>query len=328
MLRSAPSFWRRDGLVPALLAPAGWGYAAAGALRRAWAAPWQAPVPVVCVGNLVAGGAGKTPVALDLARRLAQRGAHPHILTRGYGGSRPGPLLVDRARHGFHEVGDEALLLAAAAPTWVARDRVKGARAAVAAGAGALVLDDGFQNPRLHQDLRLLVVDGIYGFGNGRLLPAGPLREPISSGLERADAVIIMGDDTAGVRRRVRWRPALAARLAPTGDAPSLAGARLVPFAGIGAPEKFFALLGSLGAEIVQRYRFPDHHAFGETELRAILAAAERSSAVAITTEKDGVRLPPEFRARVRVLPVEVAWDDPALLERLLDRLPVARGRP
>ena len=167
MRRSPPEFWERPGPLPALLAPLGWAYAAAGRLRRAATTPWRAPVPVLCVGNLVVGGAGKTPVAMDLVKRLLRRGERPHLLSRGYGGTLTGPIQVDATRHHYRDVGDEALLLARVAPTWIARDRAAGARAAVAAGATVLVLDDGFQNPRLVQDLTFLVVDGLYGFGNG-----------------------------------------------------------------------------------------------------------------------------------------------------------------
>lgn len=320
MLRSAPSFWERDGLLPTLLVPLGWAYGAVGARRRAAIRPWRAPVPVFCVGNLVAGGAGKTPVALDLARRLIARGATPHLLTRGYGGKLPGPVQVDPARHGFRDVGDEALLLAEAAPTWVARDRAAGAQAAVAAAAGALILDDGFQNPSLVQDFRLLVVDGAYGFGNGRVIPAGPLREPIAAGLARADAIVLMGEGRGNVATSLSQKLILRATLQPSPAAPNVAGLRLLAFAGIGQPEKFFALLESLGAHLVARRGFADHHRFSEAELRRLLREAESVSATAITTEKDAVRVPPTLRDRIRTLPVEVRWEAPAALDALLDR--------
>jgi tetraacyldisaccharide-1-P 4'-kinase len=197
-----PEFWARRGLLSSLLLPLAWAYAGGAAARQAWTQPFRASVPVICVGNLVAGGAGKTPVALSLASRLLARGHAVHILSRGYAGSLAGPVQVDRMRHGAAEVGDEPLLLAACAPTWVARDRVAGANAAIAAGAGMLLLDDGLQNPRLAKTLSLLVVDGGSGFGNGRVLPAGPLREKLASGLASADRVVLMGD--AGEDRAAR----------------------------------------------------------------------------------------------------------------------------
>ena len=209
-----PEFWARRGLISSLLQPLAWVYAQGAAARQHFARPWQAPVPVICVGNLVAGGAGKTPVALSLARRLQARGRPVHILSRGYGGSLAGPVAVDPVRHSAAEVGDEPLLLAAAARCWVARDRVAGAQTAIAAGAKLLLLDDGLQNPRLAKTLSLLVVDGGYGFGNRRVLPAGPLRERLAAGLARSSAVVLMGEDTAGIASLLAGKTVLRARLA------------------------------------------------------------------------------------------------------------------
>ena len=321
MTLKAPDFWRRDGFVPMLLEPFGWCYGWVGKVKRATAQPWRATVPVLCVGNLITGGAGKTPVALDLARRLIARGVAPHILTRGYGGNLAGPVRVDPAKHNFLEVGDEALLLASVAPVWVARNRAAGAHAAVEAGAGSLILDDGFQNPNLHQDFGLIVVDGEYGFGNGRVLPAGPLREPIAAGLARARAVVLIGEDRANIGKQLAALPLLRAKFVPRDTESNLRGRRFVALAGIGRPEKFFTLLQELGAEIVARYPVPDHHRFSETELRHYLETAERLSAEAITTEKDWVRIPPLLQSRFRTLPIEVSWHDPARLESLLDSL-------
>src|SRR5690242_5245426 len=237
---ATPEFWAHRGLLSTVLEPAAWVYGQAAAARQRWTTPWRAPVPVICVGNLVAGGAGKTPVALSLAQRLAKRGRRVHILSRGYGGRSPGPLAVDPARHTAADVGDEPLLLAEVAPTWVARDRVAGAKAAIAAGAELLLLDDGFQNPTFAKDLSLVVVDGGYGLGNGRVLPAGPLREPLPRGLARADAIVLMGEDSAGVAPITAEKPLCRARLVPENPG-EVAGRTVVAFAGIGRPEKFFA---------------------------------------------------------------------------------------
>ena len=315
-----PEFWARRGLLSTLLEPAAWVYGQAAAARRRWTTPWRAPVPVLCVGNLVAGGAGKTPVTLSLARRLREHGWRVHILSRGYGGRLPGPVLVDPARHSADDVGDEPLLLAAMAPCWVAHDRVAGAKAAVAAGAELLVLDDGFQNPTLAKDISLVVVDGGYGFGNGRLLPAGPLREGLADGLSRAAAIVLMGDDDAGVSTLARERPLIRARLVPeNGD--EVADRAVLAFAGIGQPTKFFATLEAAGARLVARHAFPDHHRYADDELAHLRAEAERAGAMLVTTAKDWVRLPVRLREPVRVLRVTVAWDDVAALERLLTPL-------
>lgn len=314
---SPPDFWSRPGFVSGLLEPAAQAYAALGAARRAFATPYHARVPVICVGNLVVGGAGKTPVVESLARMLTARGRRPAILSRGYGGSEPGPVRVDPARHGAGAVGDEPLLLSRAAPVWVARDRAAAARAASDAGADCLVMDDGFQNPGLVKDLSLLVIDGGYGLGNGRVMPAGPLREPALGGLARADAVVMMGDDRFDLAPRIK-RPVLRAALAPVNGA-DFAGKPVIAFAGIGRPEKFFATLDRCGARVLARYGFPDHYAYGDADLRGLADEAAAKSARLVTTEKDRARLSPAWRDRVAALAVTVAWQDEAALSKMLD---------
>jgi tetraacyldisaccharide 4'-kinase len=314
-----PDFWDENGALARALAPLGWTYGLAGRVRRRLTTPVRVPVPVLCVGNLTVGGSGKTPVAIALARRLREAGRSPHVLTRGYGGRERGPLQVDPARHDASAVGDEPLLLAEVAPTWVARDRPAGARAALAAGADVIVMDDGFQNPSLVQDLRLVVIDGETGFGNRRLLPAGPLRERVSDGLARATAVVRMGPDRAGIDALLPpGLPRLAAELRPGAGAPDLRGRAVIAFAGIGRPGKFFATLEREGAKLLARHAFADHHGYRRDEIESLLTAAERAGAVLVTTAKDRVRLPRDLRDRVQALPVEVAWSDPAAVDRLL----------
>ena len=308
-MRRSPEFWRRDGALPRLLSPLSLLWTACGRARFALARPYRAPVPVVCVGNIVAGGAGKTPVALDLARRLGA-----HVVTRGYGGRLRGPVRV--ADHDYREVGDEPLLLARIAPTWVARDRAAGIRAAVAAGARAVVLDDGFQNPTFAKDLSLLVVDGL---GNGRVIPAGPLREPLADALARAEALVLMSGQIAAPC------PVLRARLEPL-NPDDFAGRKVVAFAGIGRPEKFFATLELCGATLIETHAFPDHHPYAEAELLPLVRAAEAAGALLATTSKDAVRLPPTLRGAIRILEVRVAWEDEAALASLLGSLVVSRA--
>lgn len=315
-----PAFWYRPpGLASSLLAPLGALYGLAGRRRIAGTIPQRVAAPVVCVGNLVAGGAGKTPVGLALIAALRARGVPVHALTRGHGGRETGPLQVDPARHTAADVGDEALLLAGAAPCWVARDRAAGARRAVAAGAGAIVMDDGFQNPALHKDLSLIVADGAVGFGNGRLVPAGPLRERVADGLARADALVILGEDRHGVAALAGGRPVLKAWLEPDPEAAArFAGRAVLAFAGIGRPEKFFATLETLGARVVERAPFADHHPYRPAEVAALIDRAAAAGAVPVTTAKDAVRLPPDLRARVEVLPVSVRWEGEGALAALL----------
>ena len=265
----APDFWTRPSGPGLFLAPLGCAFAAVAGLRRRLATPWRAPVPVICVGNLVAGGAGKTPVALGLGVLLREQGRNIHFLSRGYGGRLAGPIRVDPARHTARDVGDEPLLLAELAPCWVARDRVAGAKAAIAAGAEILVMDDGFQNNAIAKSLNLLVIDGGYGFGNGRVMPAGPLREPVATGLARADAAIVMTPDSRDVAASLEnaGLPVLLARLAVLPSAERLAGRKVVAFAGIGRPEKFFGTLEELGCILVARYGFADHHDYTVEEI-------------------------------------------------------------
>ena len=314
----APEFWHEPpGLIAGLLTPFGIAFDAASRLRRAVARAYRPPVPVICVGNLVAGGSGKTPVVLSLAGILARRRIAVHIVSRGYGGRLAGPVRVDERLHEAAEVGDEPLLLAAQAPCWVARDRAAGVRAAVSAGAEAVLLDDGFQNPGIAKDLSLVVVDAGYGFGNRRVIPAGPLREPVGAGLARADAMIVIGSEAEAHPVGAAGSPSVAAELCPT-DGERFAGAHVVAFAGIGRPEKFFDSLRALGANIVSTEPFPDHHPFQQREIARLHETARREGARLVTTAKDWVRLPHTLRAGIEVLDVEIRWRDAEAVERLL----------
>ena len=319
----APEFWRHGGALPTLLAPLGWIYGAVTSARLARSRPQASPVPVLCIGNLLAGGAGKTPVALEIGARLVSSGVDVHFLARGYRGNSPGPIRVDPDRHDARAVGDEALLLADAAPTWVARDRAAGARAAAAQDAGLIVMDDGFQNPGITKDLSLLVVDGGYGFGNERVMPAGPLREPVEAGLARADAVVLIGPDETGALRRIgaaqaRAIPVLGARVTPGPDAETIANKPVVAFAGIARPDKFFATLGTLGCRIVGAHPFPDHYTYEPEDIERLTREAEGKDALAVTTAKDWVRLPAGTREGIRVLTIAIEWEDEAGLDAVL----------
>jgi tetraacyldisaccharide 4'-kinase len=267
---------------------------------------------------LVAGGSGKTPVVLSLARLFAERGSAVHVVSRGYGGIQAGPVRVDPLRHDAAAVGDEALLLASVAPCWVARNRAAGIAAAAEAGADAILLDDGFQNPSVEKDLSLVVVDAAYGFGNGRVMPAGPLREPVALGLARAGAIVLIGDGPIPSELSMASPQVLRADLAPVnGD--RFRDAALVAFAGIGRPEKFFAALRRLGAQPIATEAFPDHHPYRAGEIIRLRETAAHQNARLVTTKKDWVRLHPDLRDGIEVLEVEMRWRDPIMLDRLLD---------
>ena len=330
----APGFWFNPAAAPGLwarvLSPAAWLWARATARRLARPAT-RAPVPVICVGNLNVGGTGKTPVVCALLAELAEMGGTPHALSRGYGGKTRGPHRVDPRKDDAATVGDEPLLLAAFGPTWVSDDRVAGAQAAAEAGASVVVMDDGFQNPGLHKDLNLLVIDASTGFGNGRVIPAGPLREPGAAGLARTDLVVLLGVRDTCARFLEAWPavadlPRVEAVLRPLLTGMPWQGLRCLAFAGIGRPQKFFDTLAQTGAEVVATRSFADHERYPRAMVQRLMAEAARLGAQLVTTEKDAVRLPADLRANVLTLPVRLDIEEPAALHQALARLNVGSG--
>jgi tetraacyldisaccharide 4'-kinase len=323
----APGFWwnapDRPGWRAHALAPAAALWRAGAWLRAVGARPAGAGVPVLCIGNLTLGGAGKTPMVATLMRRLGAAGVAAHVVSRGYGGVTRGPFRVAPERHDYTDVGDEPLMLAALGTVWVSRDRPAGVRAAAAEGAKLVLLDDGFQNPHLAKDRSILMVDAVQGFGNGRLIPAGPLREPVERGLARADLVVLVGPPEARAAAPGRWpalasRPVLGAELRPPATGLPIAGEPVVAFAGIARPEKFFETLRGVGARLVATRGFPDHHAYRPAVLRRLVAEARRRGAMLVTTEKDAVRLPPEVRSEVLTVQVRLEPEDWAPIDAVV----------
>jgi tetraacyldisaccharide 4'-kinase len=308
----APDFWQRRGLLPALLAPLGALYGMSVTFKARHARPFEAGIPVLCIGNLTAGGSGKTPIAIAIADMLRARGHRPYFLTRGYGGSERGPALASRG-HSAAQMGDEALLLARAAPTVVARDRAAGARLAIEKGATVLVMDDGHQNFTLRKNLSLVVVDALSGFGNGYQIPAGPLREPVAQGLVRADAVIFVGEGSPDLQGFAG--PVLRAHLKV--EAAAFTGKPVFAFAGIGRPEKFVTSLEDSGALVTGSCFFADHHPYSDEEITQLKHIAGETALV--TTEKDFVRLTTAQRDGIRMIKAAALFDDASAMERLLD---------
>jgi tetraacyldisaccharide 4'-kinase len=326
-MREPGFWWRSDGAAARLLAPAAAAYGFIAARRMAQPG-WRAPVPVLCVGNFTVGGSGKTPTAIAVARQLAEAGHRPYFLTRGYGGTLAGPVRVDAQPAAA--VGDEPRLLARVAPTIVARDRPAGARAAIAAGADVIVMDDGWQNPSLAKDFVIAVLDGRRGIGNGRVFPAGPLRAPLASQLDHADALLVIGPPgpaatpaiAAAEQRRL---PRFAGDLVPDpATVARLAGTRALAFAGIADPDKFFATLEASGITVAARRSFPDHHRYTAGEIARLTAEADAQGLTLLTTEKDLARLAGdpaahELAARVVALPVSLKIAGDGLARMVID---------
>jgi tetraacyldisaccharide 4'-kinase len=311
----APGFWNHKGLLSTLLLPLSWVYSAAASIKESNARAFKASVPVICVGNLTVGGAGKTPVAMAIGEKCKKHGIPAYFLTRGYGGKLEGPVLVDTRTHRASDVGDEPLMLARVLPTVVARDRAAGAKFAIEKGAAVLIMDDGLQNPSLLKDLSLLVIDGGSGLGNGRVMPAGPLREPAKKGFERANGIIVVGSvkNNMPIFPRI---PVIFAKVKPQQNMLEFRGKPMVAFCGIAKPEKFFSMLEESGVTLSDRIAFDDHHPYAHDEIRMLKA----KGVPLVTTAKDAVRLPPDFRPEVNVIDISLEFENEALLDSLLSK--------
>ncbi|AWL99251.1 tetraacyldisaccharide 4'-kinase [Bradyrhizobium amphicarpaeae] len=330
-----PAFWYRPRSLPSFaLWPLGALYGAI-TQRRMLRQGTDAGIPVICVGNYHVGGAGKTPTVLALTRLLRELGETPVVLSRGYGGRLQGPVMVDRIRHTAADIGDEPLMMARDVPVVVARDRLDGIALAKSQGATLVLMDDGFQNPRLLKDASLIVIDSERGLGNGQIFPAGPLRAPLKAQLDRTDALVLIGDghaaDDVASALASRGKPELRARLKP--DAASLAqlfGKNVLAFAGIGDPERFFRTLRASGIAVARTRPFADHHMFSREEIAALAADAAREQLTLVTTEKDLARLRGSEGVPDGIVPfaVQLEFDDPAKLRQLIsDQLYKARER-
>lgn len=304
----APNFWYQeetfqDWAIARLLTPLSWIYKTVSKELSKRGDPYNPPIPVVCVGNIVAGGAGKTPTVIELARILKTMGKNPHVISRGYGGITKKSTLVDAEKNTAAQVGDEPLMIANnGIPCWVGSSRRLSAYEAYKAGADIILMDDGHQNYDLKKDFSLVVVDGLFGFGNERIIPAGPLREDIGEGLARADAILLIGEDLTDVATRYAGKRIIRADFEPIEN--KINGARVFGFAGMGRPEKFMRTMYLMGAEIAGFHSFPDHYPYKRIDMVEILKVARRLNAQPVTTRKDFTRVPPEYQSEI--LPIDV----------------------
>lgn len=317
-MNHAPKFWNKEySLMSILLIPFSWIYSGLTKLRLYLGAHQKIDIPVICVGNINMGGTGKTPVVIDLVMRFLEMGKKPIVVSRGYGGSNKGPIMVT-SKHTADDVGDEPILLTGFSEVCVSRNRIYGAKMALSHGADVIILDDGLQNPDLLYDLTITVMDQKVGFGNSRVFPAGPLREAVTSGLSRTDLIISIGDKALTSIRNV---PCINGYLKPLETGMDWNGLRSFAFAGIGRPEKFFSTLRTLGAEIVATREFGDHQKIPVSILKRLEVEASLKNSQLVTTEKDAARLPKEWQQKVLTLPVRLSLNDEKKLNSLLNKL-------
>ena len=300
-----PKFWSENGFLAKVLAPLSYVYGAATQWRIKYGKPYKCGAYVICVGNITAGGVGKTPVAMALAEKYLEMGKKVFFVTRGYKGKLKN-VVVDLEKMTAEETGDEARLLAGVAPTIISPNRKWGAIRAVEMGAEVIIMDDGFQNPKLYKDDSYVVFDGSVGVGNGRIIPAGPLRETLKDGLRRADKVLIMGEDLTGLKERCGDVQVCFGRLEAQKN--EFAGKKVFAFAGIGHPEKFYKTLHNLGAEVIKTKDFADHYAYQVEDIEKLKAEAKAAGLGLVTTEKDYVKLEPKMRDGIEVLKVRAVW--------------------
>ena len=302
-----PKYWQSNSLISKLLTPLGRLYGLATNLRLKLVKPQKAEIPVICIGNITAGGTGKTPVSISIAKMLATDMYHPIFVTRGDGGKLQN-VLVNNKKHTAQDVGDEPLLLAEQAPVVVNADRYAGAKLALKEGADVVIMDDGFQNPGLYKNLSFLVFDGHFGIGNGKIIPAGPLRETFENGIKRADALIILGKDKHNLAERTKL-PIFYGHTETAQTA--INQENVVAFAGIGHPQKFYHTLSQQGFNVVETFDFPDHHYYTKDEIEKILQRAKELQAEVYTTSKDFVKIPAIYHKSINVLEIAVVWNKP-----------------
>lgn len=322
----APNFWNtRDSKWVKALLPISKLYGAVSSFKVNKVSPEKAAIPVVCIGNVVLGGAGKTPTVDLVCEIFHKYNLTPHILTGGYGGYLKNVIRVDPAHHSYLQVGDEALLSAEVAPTWVGRNRINSAKAATLAGADVLVMDDGFQNNSIFKDFKILVVDSGQSFGNEFLFPAGPLRESVEGGIKKSDIVLIIGEKNEYIENRVKAVnkdiPLFYAKIQPQDNINIAPKSKVIGFCGIGYPAKFKKTLKELEVDLLDFIAFSDHHPYTITEIQKLIKSAQRTGARLVTTRKDFIKIPEVFRGQLTVIDIKLSFTGESFEAIMLEKL-------
>jgi len=322
-LLKAPKFWylKKDTILSNSLYPLSLLFRFGTKIRNLVSKKNKSPLPTICVGNIVVGGAGKTPVALKIGELLIKSGYKPHFISKGYAGLTKISTLV-KSWHSATSVGDESILLSEVAPTWVGNDRIKSSILAKNQGGDCLIMDDGFQNPSIQKDFSIIVINSEQEFGNRRVMPSGPLRESINRGLSRTNLVIVIGNPSKEIKKIVPDHiPIIESKFEIKKENKSFKGQKIVAFAGIAYPEKFFNSLKDQGANIIKEISYPDHHIYNENDLLSLVETANKTQSILVSTKKDYVRIPKSYRSLVNTLEGEIIFKDEQLLREILSNV-------
>jgi len=319
----APKFWsqKKDSYLSRSLYPLSLLFRLGTKVRNFASTSKKSPLPVICIGNIVVGGAGKTPVSLKIGKMLIKAGYKPHFISKGYAGIIKTSTLVE-SWHSPTSVGDESILLSKVAPTWIGKNRNKSGEYAKMQGGDCLIMDDGFQNPRIYKDFSIIVINASQEFGNKRVMPSGPLRESIKMGLTRTNLVVIIGDTADDLKKLIpNHIPIMSAKFIINKENKIFKGQKITAFAGIAYPEKFFTSLAEQGAQIVKEVIYPDHHIYLENDLLNLAEIANKTQSILVSTQKDFVRIPKSYRSLVNTLEGEIVFDNEELLLKILSNV-------
>ena len=319
----APKFWylKRDTLFSLFFYPLSLLFRLGTQIRNAASTSKKSSLPIICVGNIVVGGAGKTPVSLKIGKMLIEAGYHPHFVSKGYSGIIKNNTLIENW-HSPKSVGDESLLLSNIAPTWIGLDRNKSIKLAEKKGADSIIMDDGFQNPTIYKDFSIVVINASQEFGNRRVIPSGPLRESIKKGFSRTNLIVIIGDVTDSLKKIIPDHiPIILAKFAINNENKIFKGQKITAFAGIAYPEKFFTSLKDQGAKIVRKSTYPDHHIYDENDLLSLAEVANQTNSILVTTQKDFIRIPKSYRSLISTLDGEIIFENEIVLKEILTNI-------